>query len=229
MLYSHVQMAGPYTLAELALAIGVAVVLGSVPTAYLVARARGVNIFAVGTRQAGATNVYHEVGRLSGGFVLFVDAGKGALAIWLASTLVGLSGPWLFLPAFAAVMGHWNSPMTRFRGGDGVATGVGVAVAIAPAGLLVPALIGMVLTLALKNVTAHPSLWAGVIGYATFLGISLFAQTGLSGSMVLGLTGIGVMILLHSSVYHRRRRGTLPVQGVVTEAPETTASGSLEP
>ncbi|MFW6175133.1 MAG: glycerol-3-phosphate acyltransferase [Chloroflexota bacterium] len=194
------------TLAHLAFAVVVAAFLGSIPVAYLVARVHGVNVFETGTRQAGATNVFREVGPRSGVVVFAADAFKGGLAILIANW-AGLSGSWLLLPAFAAVMGHWNSPMTRFRGGDGVSTALGVGVVIAPLAVLIPIVVGVLVTGALLTVSSHPTLWGGLAGYTAFLGMSMLERINIGPVTVLGLTAIGVSILLHSAFYHRRHLG----------------------
>ncbi len=198
------------TLADLVLAASVAFFLGSIPTAWMVARSRGVRIFAVGTRQAGATNVFREVGPFPALIVGVVDAGKGALAIVIA-VWAGLDGGWLLLPAVAAIMGHWNSPLTRFRGGDGVITAVGVMIAISPTGTLVPIAVGMIVALAIKHRVAHPSAWGGIIGFATLNILAAVTDTGMSVSTVAGMTFIAASILLHSYAYHRRMPGAVRI------------------
>ncbi|MBT3943207.1 MAG: hypothetical protein HOC77_00105 [Chloroflexi bacterium] len=199
------------TLADLVLAAGVAFFLGSIPTAWMVARSRGVRIFSVGTRQAGATNVYREVGRSAALVVGIVDAVKGGLAI-LVAMWAGLEGSWLLLPAVAAIMGHWNSPMTRFRGGDGVITAVGVMIAISPSGTIVPIVVGMIIALALKPRFAHPSAWGGITGFITLNILAAVTDTGMSTATVAGMTLIAASILLHSYAYHRRMPGAVPIQ-----------------
>ena len=153
------------TIADLVLAASVAFFLGSIPIAWMVSRARGVRIFAVGSHQAGATNVFREVGPAWALLVALIDAGKGGLAIVIAGW-VGLEGSWLLLPAVAAIMGHWNSPMTRFRGGDGVVTAVGVMIAMSPYGSIAPIAVAISLALILNKVVAHPTAW-GEIGRAS--------------------------------------------------------------
>src|SRR3954467_4527090 len=63
------------------LAPAVGYLLGSLPFGYLVARAKGVNIFEVGSKNPGATNVRRVLGKGPGNLVLFLDALKGALAV----------------------------------------------------------------------------------------------------------------------------------------------------
>jgi glycerol-3-phosphate acyltransferase PlsY len=139
-----------------------------------------------------------------------VDAGKGALAIMIA-VWVGLEGSWLLLPAVAAIMGHWNSPLTRFRGGDGVITAVGVMIAISPAGTLIPILVGIIIALSIKPLVAHPSAWGGIIGFGTLNILAAVTDTGMSLATVGGMTFVAMSILLHSYAYHRRMPGAVRI------------------
>ena len=122
--------------------------LGSLPFGYLVARAKGVNIFEVGSKNPGATNVRRVLGKGPGNLVLVLDALKGAMAAaWSllryrpnASAIGSFEGPWSMLNfhvqgdawvgmglagLVGALLGHSFSCFTKFRGGKGVATGAG--------------------------------------------------------------------------------------------------------
>src|SRR3954454_11689020 len=66
----------------------VAYLLGSIPTGFLVAKARGVDIRSVGSGNIGATNVFRYLGKPAGIFVLFIDALKGWLAVVLVVSMV---------------------------------------------------------------------------------------------------------------------------------------------
>ena len=126
----------PYILAGL-----LAYLLGSVPFGLLVARARGVDIRAVGSRNIGATNVFRCVGKPWGILTFILDFLKGlagaSLIPCIASRLIadeGTSAPTLALVGgAAAVVGHTWPLFAGFKGGKGVATGFGMLVAIAPA------------------------------------------------------------------------------------------------
>ena len=126
----------PYILAGL-----LAYLLGSVPFGLLVARARGVDIRAVGSRNIGATNVFRCVGKPWGILTFALDFLKGltgaSLIPFLASRLIsaeGVSAPTLALVGGAAsVIGHTWPLFAGFKGGKGVATGFGMLVAIVPA------------------------------------------------------------------------------------------------
>jgi glycerol-3-phosphate acyltransferase PlsY len=67
-------------LPALLIALAVGYLLGALPFGYLVARAKGVNIFEVGSKNPGATNVRRVLGAGPGNLVLFLDAAKGAVA-----------------------------------------------------------------------------------------------------------------------------------------------------
>lgn len=96
--------------------------VGSVSPATLLARARGVDLRAVGSGNPGATNVGRALGRRAGVLVAVADVGKGllpAVGFGLADHEAGL------LAGVAAVLGHVTSPLLRGRGGKGVATAAG--------------------------------------------------------------------------------------------------------
>ncbi len=104
--------------------------LGSVPFAYIAGRwAKGVDIRTVGTKNMGAHNVMLEVGRSIGILVLLLDMGKGALPV-LATRWLGLSDLAALLAGIAAVLGHNFTLFLRFRGGRGLATSLGVLLAL---------------------------------------------------------------------------------------------------
>lgn len=103
-----------------------AFLLGSLPTAYLVARlAAGIDIRTVGDGNMGAKNTYLSVGPLAGVLVGAVDIGKGAGAIALTRAL-GEPEAVVRAAGLCAVLGHDFTPFLRFRGGQGMATILGV-------------------------------------------------------------------------------------------------------
>jgi glycerol-3-phosphate acyltransferase PlsY len=110
-----------------------AYLLGATPTAYLAGRlARGIDLREHGSRNLGATNVYRVLGWRWAIPVALVDVAKGAAPVALFARWAGV-GPWGAVAlGFAAVLGHVFSPYMRFRGGKGVATALGVFLALAP-------------------------------------------------------------------------------------------------
>ena len=129
------------------LTVLIAYLLGSIPTGFLVAKARGVDIRTVGSGNIGATNVFRILGKAAGVFVLVVDAAKGWLAVFVVAKLVsGWFYPepgspaleWFRLCAgIAAILGHNYTCWLHFKGGKGIATSAGVLVALVPKPLLV--------------------------------------------------------------------------------------------
>jgi acyl phosphate:glycerol-3-phosphate acyltransferase len=125
----------------------IAYLLGSIPTGFLVAKARGVDIRTVGSGNIGATNVFRILGRTAGAFVLLADAAKGWLAVFVVAKLVsGWSYPeagsvardWFTLAAsIGAILGHNYTCWLYFKGGKGIATSAGVLLALVPGALLI--------------------------------------------------------------------------------------------
>ena len=117
------------SISPLLLAIAIGYLVGAVPIADQLGRRHGVDIFSEGTGLAGASNVRRYVGNWSALFVLLGDLSKGVLAV-LAGRWLGVEGSWILLPAAAAIIGHWRSVFSGFRGGDGNATLGGVLIAL---------------------------------------------------------------------------------------------------
>lgn len=125
----------------------VAYLLGSIPTGYLVAKARGIDIRSVGSGNIGATNVFRVLGKPAGIFVLLVDAAKGFLACEFAgrvtfSLLASRMNAALpdaevlrIVGGLFAILGHNYTCWLRFKGGKGIATSAGVVLALLPQAL----------------------------------------------------------------------------------------------
>ena len=112
--------------------------LGAIPFGYLVGRAMGVDVTAIGSKNIGATNVGRTLGKGPAAAVLLLDVIKGALPCVVGPLLLpggawGLTGPEFGLIAgVLAVLGHIFSPFLGFKGGKGVATGLGLLVGSQP-------------------------------------------------------------------------------------------------
>lgn len=111
---------------------------GSLPTGFLVARLKGIDIRSVGSGNIGATNVFRILGKGPGIFVLLVDALKGLLpVIWLAPALTSTdpaaNPEWVRIVAgVSAILGHNYTCWLRFKGGKGIATSAGVFLGLTP-------------------------------------------------------------------------------------------------
>lgn len=187
-------------LTPLLIAIVIGYLLGSLPFGYLVARSKGVNIFEVGSKNPGATNVRRVLGSGPGNLVLFLDAVKGAVSagwpiIWFwtkngsladSDEIVAISG------VVAAMLGHSFSCFTGFKGGKGVATGAG--------GFLVVFPIGMAIALAVFGGTL---LLARYVSLASMLGAVSLPITALLMQRSTVLVSVAAVIVVFVIVRHR--------------------------
>lgn len=116
-------------------AVVLAYFIGSISFAVLVAKSYGVNIFAVGSGNAGFTNAYRSMGMKAASVVLVCDILKGTLAAFLGYRLAGEVG--MLLASAAVILGHTYSCFIGFRGGKGVATGAGVLLFVSPPAFII--------------------------------------------------------------------------------------------
>lgn len=112
--------------------------LGSIPFGYLIARAKGIDIRKVGSGNIGATNVNRALGSRLGLIVFALDVLKALIPVMVARQIVpqGVMGmpdqvSW-FLAGAAALLGHMFSPWLSFKGGKGIASGLGAIVGTTP-------------------------------------------------------------------------------------------------
>jgi glycerol-3-phosphate acyltransferase PlsY len=113
-----------------------AYLVGSIPTGLLLAKAfAGVDIREAGSGNIGATNVYRTLGRKVGLLTLVGDCLKGLIPVAAAYAL-GFTTPWIALIGLAAFLGHVYTVFLGFKGGKGVATALGVFLAVSPLAVL---------------------------------------------------------------------------------------------
>ncbi len=140
--------------------------LGSVPTGFLVAKQRGVDIRAKGSGNIGATNVFRILGWKAGVFVLLMDGLKGWLGCRCALYFLNTGSAdhvWLLIAGgFASVIGHNYTPWLRFKGGKGIATSAGVLIAMTPWGFL-GALIAFLISMGISRYVSLGSIMAGIV------------------------------------------------------------------
>jgi glycerol-3-phosphate acyltransferase PlsY len=112
-----------------------AYLLGSIPFGFLIVKLKsGADVRQTGSGGTGATNVTRKAGKSAGIITLILDALKGTAAVLLARWLTGESGTsWVVAgAAVLAVIGHCFPVWLKFKAGKGVATGLGVFLAIVP-------------------------------------------------------------------------------------------------
>jgi glycerol-3-phosphate acyltransferase PlsY len=183
--------------------------VGSIPTGYLMARSRGLDIRQHGSGNIGATNVWRVMGRNWGILAFACDFLKGFLLLflvrriefpgdtsWQTSLLLVICG-------FASILGHNYTPWLGFKGGKGVATTAGVMGALLPWALIVSFSSWLILVLITRTVSIGSLVGAVVLPIATgffypgqwvFLGLALLAS--------------GLVAWRHRSNIERLRAGT---------------------
>jgi len=115
-----------------AVALAASYLLGAVPFGYLIVKALvGDDVRAAGSGSTGATNVTRRAGLKAGAITYLLDVAKGAAAVSIMRILTD-DPLWLGAAAAAAILGHMFPVFLRFKGGKGVATGVGAYLVIAP-------------------------------------------------------------------------------------------------
>lgn len=189
-----------------------AYLLGSIPTGYLVARARGVDIRRVGSGNIGATNVFRNLGVPAGCVVLFTDALKGWAAVILAARVLCewadpaaslMAREWFAVVAgVCAILGHNYTCWLRFKGGKGIATSAGVLLALVPWALLVILAVWIVVFALSRYVSLASIAASATLPLAAWL-------TGESGTLIAITAGLAVLaIYKHKSNIQRLLEGT---------------------
>ncbi|MET0154103.1 MAG: glycerol-3-phosphate 1-O-acyltransferase PlsY [Candidatus Binatia bacterium] len=167
--------------------IALAYLAGSIPTGVLLGRLAGVDVRSAGSGNIGATNVARTAGRTLGILTLVGDALKGLLPV-LASRALGFDAIVVAATAVAALSGHVFSAFLSFRGGKGVATGVGVLLGLAPAVAPIPIAI-FVLTMVSSKIVSLSSILAAlgaavVVAVFGYPSATVFAAVAMAGLII---------------------------------------------
>lgn len=146
------------------LAALVSYLAGSIPTGFLWARARGIDIRTVGSGNIGATNVMRALGKGPGITVLLIDAAKGYLPVWLAPLCwTAADERWLqIVCCLGVIAGHNWTCWLKFKGGKGIATSAGALLAFLP-GPLGCAVAAWVLVFAVSRYVSLASIVAAIV------------------------------------------------------------------
>jgi glycerol-3-phosphate acyltransferase PlsY len=189
--------------------------LGSIPTGFLVARVKGIDIRKVGSGNIGATNALRVLGKPAGILVLLVDALKGWVAVRVVAMLIveQFSSPDLLggdrvlaaiVASLFAVLGHNYPCWLGFKGGKGIATSAGVLTALVPWALLIILSVWIVLCAATRYVSIGSLAASATLPFATWLTTRDWTLTAVTGAM-------GVLaIYKHKGNIQRLMNGTEP-------------------
>ena len=219
------------TLTLFLLLLPAAYLVGAIPWGLIIGKwSRGVDVRNTGSGNIGSSNVLRSIGIKQAALVLILDVAKGAMAVVVARNLAGIADLSSLQTAYleataaiAALMGH-NWPIyLRFRGGRGVATGLGCLLAFFPIGGIIALIVGV----SLMKITHYISL-GSIIG--TSLGCLLLIVFGFLGefSAVYGIFGASASIIIvgrHRANIARLLAGTEARLGQpATKLPRNTKS-----
>jgi acyl phosphate:glycerol-3-phosphate acyltransferase len=190
-------------------AIG-AYLLGSIPTGYLVAKVKGIDIRSVGSGNIGATNVFRILGKPAGIFVLVADGLKGyAACAWMVEFIARRWGDGMvdieylrLTAALTVVLGHNYTCWLKFKGGKGIATSAGALAALVPWALVII----LALFILVFAVSRYVSL--GSIAASAALPVATWLTKG-SLTMILATTAMAALaIYKHKGNIQRLLNGT---------------------
>lgn len=179
--------------------------LGSIPFGYLLVRAfRGADVRTSGSGNIGATNVARTSPKL-GLLTLVLDVLKGMAAIGIALGVCPGNRTVAFVAALAAVSGHIFPVWLRFRGGKGVATGLGSFVLLTPKAVLLAMAIFVIMLAALRFVSL-----ASVTAAASLPLLTLVLHEGHTAQIVMVSISSALIIFKHRPNVRRLLAGTEP-------------------
>ncbi len=208
-----------------AVVIVIAYLLGSIPFGYLIVRAtQGADVRDTGSGGTGATNVSRRAGKAAGVVTLILDALKGAAAVAIAKMILGLTilGQgghvglpiqtetfwWIAAAATAVIVGHIFPVWLRFRGGKGVATGVGVLLMLAPIAVAFAAVIFVLVVWRTRYVSLGSIVAAMMIPAVTLIQNLLRRAVEFGPLLIAEVAGAALIIFAHRANLGRLIRGT---------------------
>jgi glycerol-3-phosphate acyltransferase PlsY len=172
-----------------------AYLVGTFPSAVLVARAGGHDVTAEGSKNPGASNVARLMGWKAGLLVLVADFGKGAIASGVGLAVAGRGG--VFALGIAAVLGHMFPVTRRFKGGKGVATAGGMLVVLYPVIVVILAVVWFLVARVLKLASV------GSLVCAVLFPV-LVAVGGYGAEEVIAISVLAVVVIARHAANLRR-------------------------
>lgn len=195
------------------LVLSAAYLLGSIPFGFLLVRLKGGgDVRETGSGGTGATNVTRRAGRGAGLLTLLLDAMKGALAVIIARYVLtsdfGVDW-WVAASALLAVAGHVFPVWLGFRGGKGVATGLGVFLSLAPLSVLAVLPVFVLVVWATRYVSLGSITAAAMLPLFIWLLGGRSLQDGrLAPLLATAVAGSALIIFMHRANIARLLRGT---------------------
>jgi len=176
--------------------------VASIPFGYIVGKIFGKDITKEGSGNIGATNVTRTIGKKAGVLVLILDMLKGFIPVFVAKNYLFFDDRFVALIAVTAVVGHCYSVFMKFRGGKGVATGIGVLLALSPK----VALIVIILWIGIFLTTGYVSLASVISAFMSWIMMNYIVENYYY--TLAALLASFVIIYKHSSNIERLIKGT---------------------
>ncbi|HJQ24964.1 MAG TPA: glycerol-3-phosphate 1-O-acyltransferase PlsY [Blastocatellia bacterium] len=211
----------------------IAYLLGSVPFGYLLIKyvfTRGEDVRRIGSGGIGATNVSRRAGWRGGLLTYTLDVAKGAAAVLLMRQVEPADYTWIGAAAVAVIVGHIFPVYLKFKGGKGVATGVGVFLVLAPYAVLTTLGLWLLIVYRWRYVslgsiiaTAAVPLWAWLY-YGLLLPESA-QHAHLRALIVIAFAGCALIVAKHHENISRLLAGRENKIGMRVSSPDAAAGG----
>lgn len=195
-------MDGTAAAMSLPLALLLAYLIGSIPSGLILGKALwNTDLRKCGSKNIGATNAWRTLGKGPGIAVFLLDALKGVLGVYFGS-LTASPELGMVLGGILAIVGHSWSIYMKFKGGKGVATGLGVLIMLMPKVSVIVFLVWLVIVLITKYVSLGSIVGAAMVPVLALV----FGES--AEFVVFGLLTAAFVIYRHKTNIERLRRGT---------------------
>ena len=192
--------------------VAVAYLLGSIPFGYLLIKyvfTSGEDVREMGSGGIGATNVTRRAGVKGGLLTYFFDVAKGAAGVILMRLVAGDDYLWIGAAAIAAIVGHIFPIFLGFRGGKGVATGVGVYLALAPYSVLTSLVLWALIVYFTRYVSLGSIIATAAVPLWTLLYYGLIQPSPhLKALIIIAIAGCALIVATHRENISRLMHGT---------------------
>ena len=189
-----------------------AYLLGSIPFGYLLVKyvfTGGEDVRKVGSGSTGATNVMRRAGLKAGLLTYVFDVLKGLAAVLVTKAVIGDDYLWVGAAAVAAIAGHIFPVFLNFRGGKGVATGVGVYLALAPYSVLSTLVLWAIIVCFTRYVSLASIIGTAAVPFWTLLYYGWLRPTPhLDALLAVAVAGCALIVARHSENMKRLIQGT---------------------